>query len=368
MAGVRVQQAAVEDVREGEEERDVLAVLDRVVKEAVGPPHDGAHRQLVADQRGDRCANGRRQQRRRDALPHHVGDDHAPAVVADGDELVVVAADHQRRLVRARDVESRQVGRGPRQQAHHHLARQGQLAVEPALGHHGQLQPRALDRAGDRQPVGGEQLRRLGPVAVGIVRPDVQHAQHPVGRAQDGHQEPRAGARAPLQRLRQVVGRDLERLAGGEHLSDDALAVERRFHLGDREVAAADQGVAQLLAAAVDDVDAGRVRIDERPEAVEDALQDVLGLAQRRETKRVDHDTGRLDGIRADPDRLLRHGRWRPRLGRHPVYSSARRAAARVLDLWFVYSTVSVAQWWSAGLWLRRLGVRVPSLTPAGRS
>ena len=26
---------------------------------------------------------------------------------------------------------------------------------------------------------------------------------------------------------------------------------------------------------------------------------------------------------------------------------------------------VSVAQWWSAGLWLRRLGVRVPSLTPA---
>ena len=216
-----------------------------------------------------------------------------------------------------------------RQQAVHHLAREDQLAVEPALVRHRPLQPGALDGAGDREPVGGEQLRRVVAVAVRIVRPGVQHAQHPVAGAQDRHQQPRTGAGAPLERGGRGVGRDLQRPAGCEHPADRALLLERRIQARDRVIAAAHQRVTQRLAAGVDHVHAGGVGMDERGQPVEDAFEDVLRLAQRRQAERVDHDAGRLHGVRADPDGLLRCGRRGPGLGRHRIYSSACGGAGR---------------------------------------
>ena len=105
VAGVDVDQLAGRHVEHGVEEGDVAPGVDRIVEEPVGVAHDRADGQLAPHQRVHRGADGGHLQGGGDALAGHVGDDDAPAVVRQRDELVVVAPHLERRLVDAGDVE-----------------------------------------------------------------------------------------------------------------------------------------------------------------------------------------------------------------------------------------------------------------------
>ena len=82
-----------------------------------------------------------------------VGDDHAPPLVVQRDELVVVAADLQRGLMGPGDVEPGQVRGREREEIAHDLPGQCEVAIQPTFVNDLRLKTRALDRAGNRQSV-----------------------------------------------------------------------------------------------------------------------------------------------------------------------------------------------------------------------
>ena len=318
VAGVDVEQASRRHVEHHVEERDVAPLLDRLVKEAVRAPHDRAHGQLVADQRGDGGPDGGHQQGRGDALAHDVGDHHAPAVLRQGDELVVVAAHRQRRLVRPGDVEPVQRRGGPRQQVLHHVAGQREVAVETALVAHLGDEPGVLDGRGDARGVDADQRRGLVVVAGRAVGPEVERPPHPAAGADERHDQPGMGPLAPFAHGRLVVQRD--RLAAGQGAAHDPVPLERRRHVDRHGIgAAAGEAVGYARAEPIDDVDGRRVVVDERHQAVQDAGEDAPGVAAvGGQAERLDQDARAGDRVFAEPDRrpagaargiaCLRHG------------------------------------------------------------
>ena len=67
-------------------------------------------------------------------------------------------------------------------------------------------QPHAFNRTGHRQPIHRQQTRRVVVVPLRVVRPHVEHAEYPVGRPHDRHDQTRPRARVALRNLGRFRG------------------------------------------------------------------------------------------------------------------------------------------------------------------
>ena len=105
-------------------------------------------------ERQDQPLELRHVERRRGALARHVGNQHADALLAERQEVVVVAADFARRDAERRDRQPRHQQRTLRQQRHLDFVGDAQLLLEPLLLR--RLPQQVLDARGHRVERAGQ--------------------------------------------------------------------------------------------------------------------------------------------------------------------------------------------------------------------
>ena len=104
-----------------------------VFDDLVGLDQQRARRRVNAGEREHQPLQLGHVERRRGALPRHVGDEQADAAVGQRQKIVVVAADLSRGRAQRRDRHARRLQRAVRQQRHLDVARDLQLLLEPPL-------------------------------------------------------------------------------------------------------------------------------------------------------------------------------------------------------------------------------------------
>jgi hypothetical protein len=244
VAAVDVAEAAAAGLQAAEHRGHEAGLLARLEQQPVQRLHQGGPGGTPAQLAAQRRAEGRHDQRGRNALARHVRDDQAELPVGEGDEVEVVAADGPGRQLHRGEVVARDArGRG-RQQALLHLVGHRELLLDPLLLEHLAVQQRLLDREGGGA---GEELHELrvlraeGPEPVAL---QVQGPEH-LAVADDRHGQLRAGRGAAddVTRVARDVGGE-HRLSGPDHGPDDALAEPQHAVVGARP-AEADLGDAR---------------------------------------------------------------------------------------------------------------------------
>ena len=234
-AGAEQQRRVVPAVGEGEgpgagleqavDRGDEAGRVHRVEQDAVEPARDRIERGALDALGPERRPEGRHDERRRHALPGHVGDRDAEAAVRLRQVVEVVAADLPRRHVGAGDVVAVQHGVGRRQQGRLHLLGDAELLLDAVLLEHLAVEDRLLDGDGGRH---GEELQELDVrfrERVQRVALEVQRADD-VAAAHDRHGDLGAGRRLALRRSAGSAARPARSTVWpvADHVADDAFA------------------------------------------------------------------------------------------------------------------------------------------------
>ena len=117
VAGVGVDERPRPQIQHGDEQRHELAAADVGPQHGVQPAAQVGRREGRCRRDAHRCLQVGHQQRRRRSLARHVGDAEPRVVLVDAPEIVVVAADHPRRLPVPRRRVSREDGQRLGQEA-----------------------------------------------------------------------------------------------------------------------------------------------------------------------------------------------------------------------------------------------------------
>ena len=132
MAGVDMDEPAQRHIEHAVEQGGVAGLAHRLVEQPVRPAQDRPQGEIRVRKREHRGAERRHQQRRRNALSRHIAHRDAPAVLAEGHEVVVVASHLGARFVHRSDLQTVEHRTLVREEVLQDLARDLQLGNELA--------------------------------------------------------------------------------------------------------------------------------------------------------------------------------------------------------------------------------------------
>ncbi len=112
---------------EAGEIRSAVMVLEQPVRDA---PDQLARIARFGDDHPEHRPDGSENQRRRDALPGHIADEHQPAPSGQADKIIEIAADRSCLHEASGPLQSIAVGRGRRKQPTLNVCGDGQLRIE----------------------------------------------------------------------------------------------------------------------------------------------------------------------------------------------------------------------------------------------
>ncbi len=190
-----------------------------------------------------------------------------------------------------------------REQITHDLTRQRHIDVESTFVDDFGLKPGTFDGTSHGAAEQFDQGNGIGVIPTRLVGPKVQGTEHLPHRSRDRHDQhvsarPGDPPRSPPTPLGDVDGR-----AAREDVAHHSLPRKRFREVGNRHVTSPHHRVTQTSPATVDDIDGGRVMVNESREAIQHPIQDPLGIVgDGRQPKRIDYHTCHVDRPHLDLD------------------------------------------------------------------